>query len=153
MARKIIIGIIIFLVLIQFIRPARNNGSAQTANDITHVTQVPDSILQLLQTACYDCHSNHTKYPWYAEVNPIGLWLTNHVNEGKRELNFSEFATYTVKRKSKKFEEIAKTVKEMEMPLKSYLWVHDEARLSPLQQQAISNWAKAAKAQISAAQP
>ena len=150
MTRKILIGLIVVLILIQFIRPARNNGQAQTPSDISHVATVPDSMLHLLQAACYDCHSNHTTYPWYAEVNPVGLWLSNHVNEGKHELNFSEFATYEVKRKAHKMEEIAESVEKHDMPLNSYLWIHNEARLSDAQRKQIIDWAKAVKAQFPA---
>lgn len=148
MIRKILVGLLVALVVIQFIRPARNISSAQTPNDITHVTPVPDSTMQLLQTACYDCHSNHTKYPWYANVNPIGMWLNDHITEGKNELNFSEFATYTAKRKAHKVDEISKTVKEHDMPLKSYLWIHTEARLTDAQRQTIIRWADSAKAHL-----
>jgi hypothetical protein len=146
MVRKILIGLLVVLVLIQFIRPKRNLGNAQTTNDITYVTKVPDSIQHMLQAACYDCHSNRTNYPWYAEVNLVGLWLANHINEGKRELNFSEFATYNIKRQAKKFEEIAETVQEHEMPMDSYLWIHDEARLTDVQRTMLIDWAKAEKA-------
>lgn len=106
---------------------------------------VPDSIQHLLQTACYDCHSNHTNYPWYADVNPVGLWLNHHVNEGKRKLNFSEFALYDARRKAHKLEEIAESVEKHDMPLASYLWIHDEARLTAAQRKAIIDWANAAK--------
>lgn len=150
MARKILVGLLIVLILIQFIRPARNNGQAQTPNDITHVAAVPDSTLHLLQAACYDCHSNYTKYPWYAEVNPVGLWLNNHIKEGKRELNFSEFASYEPKRKAHKLDEIAETVKKHEMPINSYLWIHKEARLNEAQRKQIIDWAKGIKAQMPA---
>jgi len=150
MIRKILVGLLVALVILQFIRPARNNGAAQTATDITHVVTVPDSTMQLLQTACYDCHSNHTNYPWYAEVNPVGLWLNDHVNEGKCELNFSEFATYAAKRQARKLDEVSKTVKEHDMPLGSYLWIHTEARLTDAQRQAIVHWADNAKLSLPA---
>ena len=148
--RKILVGLLVALVVIQLIRPARNSGPAQTPNDITHVTAVPDSTMQLLQAACYDCHSNHTKYPWYANVNPVGMWLNDHINEGKRELNFSEFATYTPKRKANKLGKIAETVKDHHMPLNSYLWIHTEARLTDAQRQNIIRWADSAKAHLPA---
>jgi len=105
-------------------------------------------MLHLLQTACYDCHSNHTKYPWYAEVNPVGLWLNSHIKDGKEELNFSEFATYTAKRKAHKLGKISETVEKHDMPLNSYLWIHTEARLTDAQRHMIIQWADSAKAQI-----
>ncbi len=150
MIRKILVGLLVALVVIQLIRPARNNGAAQTSTDITHVTTVPDSTMQLLQAACYDCHSNHTKYPWYSNINPVGMWLNDHINAGKGELNFSEFATYTAKRKAHKLDAIAKTVKEHDMPLSSYLWIHTEARLTDAQRENIIRWADSAKAKIPA---
>lgn len=152
MIRKILVGLLVALVVIQFIRPTRNKGAAETPTDITHATVVPDSTLRLLQTACYDCHSNHTNYPWYAEVNPVGLWLNDHINEGKRELNFSEFATYPTKRKIHKLEEVSETVEKHHMPLGSYLWIHSEARLTDAQRQTIIHWADSAKTKI-ASQP
>jgi Haem-binding domain len=150
MIRKILVGLLVALVVIQFIRPARNTGAAQTPTDITHVVAVPDSTMKLLQVACYDCHSNHTRYPWYAEVNPVGMWLNDHVNEGKRELNFSEFATYAAKRQAHKLGEIAEDIKTHDMPLGSYLWIHTDARLTDAQRQIIIRWADSAKARIPA---
>lgn len=145
---KILIGILILLILIQFIRPARNNGDAFGRNDFTHEIQTPDSIMKILKVSCFDCHSNHTDYPWYTEINPVGWWLTRHINEGKRELNFSEFVTYNAKRKDKKLEETAKEVKEHEMPLDSYTWVHKDAKLTEQQVNAVVQWAENARAQL-----
>ena len=151
MVRNILIGLLVVLVLIQFIRPSRNTGNAATPNDIAHAVTTPDSTLHLLQTACYDCHSNNTKYPWYANVNPVGIWLQYHVDQGKKELNFSEFATYNAKRRARKLDEIAETVEKHEMPIDSYLWIHDEARLTDSQRKTIIDWAKSAKEHTPAA--
>jgi hypothetical protein len=148
MLRKILIGLLVLLIVIQFIRPAKNQGDAQSPQDITHVVSVPDSTLKLLQTACYDCHSNNTNYPWYAAINPVGLWLHNHVREGKDELNFTTFAQYDAKRRAKKMKEVAETVDKHEMPLPSYLWIHKEAILTAAQRQSIINWAKYAEQQL-----
>lgn len=73
MKKIVIIGLIIFFLGIQFVRPAANNGEADTHQDITHYVQVPDTVMHVLKSSCYDCHSNHTNYPWYSKVNPVGL--------------------------------------------------------------------------------
>lgn len=148
MVKKILIGLLVVLVLIQFIRPSRNIGNAQTPTDITHFVQVPDSTLKILQVACYDCHSNNTKYPWYANVSPVSLWLDNHIRNGKRKLNFSDFSTMPAKKMAHRMDDIAETVEKKEMPLKSYLWIHDEARLTDAQRKQIIDWAKAAQSGI-----
>lgn len=142
MAKRILIIIVILLVIAQFIQPPHNNGPADTPTDITHAVTVPTDVMALLKKSCYDCHSNHTTYPWYSKITPVNWWLNNHINEGKRELNFSEFATYNERRKLKKLEEIGEQVEKKEMPLSSYTLIHTDAKLSDAQRQLIINWVK-----------
>ncbi|NDC30124.1 MAG: cytochrome C [Bacteroidetes bacterium] len=142
--KKIIIVLGVILVLIQFYSPQLNNGTALGGNDFTHTMSVPNDVMQILKTSCFDCHSNHTDYPWYSKIQPIGIWLANHIDEGKRELNFSEFNTYKAKRKRHKLEELVKEVKEHEMPLSSYTIIHKNAVLTNEQAQLLINWADSA---------
>ena len=118
---------------------------------------VPDTVKNLLQAACYDCHSNNTNYPWYTNIQPVGWWLNNHVEDGKNHLNFNEFVNIppkgnrsTKERQLKKLEEIKETIEEGEMPLGSYTLIHKEARLNPEQKDEIVKWAEAAYKTISA---
>lgn len=104
--------------------------------------------MRILKFSCFDCHSNHTRYPWYAEINPIGWWLNYHVNEGKLELNFSEFIPYPVKKKNKKLEEIGEQVKDHQMPLSSYTLLHKNASLNEAQIKALVLWSENARKQI-----
>lgn len=134
--KKFLYLLLIIFIVIQFIRPERNLGKRETENTIF----VSNEVGQILQTSCFDCHSNYTVYPWYTNIQPIGWWLNHHVNEGKDELNFSEFETYSLKRKLHKLEEIKEMVDENEMPLPSYLWIHGDATLSPEQKEILSKW-------------
>lgn len=145
MKKKIGIGLVVVLVAIQFIRPTRNTGELEGPNDISKHYQVPAEIHAVLKKSCYDCHSNKTEYPWYANLQPVGWWLQSHVNEGKDELNFSEFGTYPEKKAKHKFEEIEELVNEGEMPLSSYTIIHGDAKLSAEQTTAIASWAGALK--------
>jgi Haem-binding domain len=131
----------VLLVLAQFIRPTRNQGEALTDSDIRKMAPVPDNVMQILKTACYDCHSNHTDYPWYANVQPVTWWLQNHVNHGVGELNFSIFDTYKLRRQYHKLEEISEMVSEKNMPLASYTWIHRDAVLSDAQRNTLVTWA------------
>ncbi len=133
---------LVLLIAIQFLHPAKNQGEALTDGDIRKVVDVPDSVLHILQNSCYDCHSNYTSYPWYYHIQPIGFWMDDHVNEGKRELNFSEYASYKLKRKLHKLEEISKQLEKKEMPIPSYLIIHKNAELSDAQAELLDNWAK-----------
>lgn len=150
MKKRILIAAGVLLVAIQFIRPARNTGSADGPQDITHAVAVPAPVLTMLKTACYDCHSNQTAYPWYADIQPVGLWLGHHVDEGKEELNFSEFATYAPKRMAHKLEEIAEEVEEGHMPLPAYTLIHTDAKLTEAQVSELTAWAKAQQQQVQA---
>ena len=114
---------------------------------------MPAAVQTTLRTSCYECHSNHTDYPWYAEVQPVGLWLNDHVKEGKGELNFSEFAAYNLRRQYRKFEEIGKQLREGEMPLSSYTLIHRYALLSAEQQSALTSWAGAMQDTLKAHYP
>jgi hypothetical protein len=140
--RKMLIVIVSLLVLIQFIRPEKNTGIADTEKDITHSVTVSPEVKNILEKSCYDCHSNHTEYPWYANIQPVASWLANHVNEGKDELNFSEFDTFKLKRKIKKMKKVADEVKKDGMPLNSYLIIHKDAVLSEDQKNKLIKWAE-----------
>jgi hypothetical protein len=148
MLKKILIGLVVLLVLAQFVRPARNLAAATSPNDIGVKYPVPPAVQTVLQRACYDCHSNHTHYPWYAEVQPVRWFLDSHIADGKRHLNFSEYSSYTAKRAAKKAEEIGDEVEHHEMPLKSYTWMHPEARLTSEEIKLLTDWAEKLHAQI-----
>jgi hypothetical protein len=137
-------------VIIQFFHPAKNVSSNANdfANDISKAYHVPDDVQLILQTSCYDCHSNNTKYPWYSKIQPVAWWLNDHIIEGKREINFSEFASYRIGRKYKKLEEIIEQVKEDEMPLSSYTIIHRNAILNKDQKLSVTNWATAIRDSI-----
>ena len=150
---KILITVAIILVAIQFIRPAKNQGSVYAATDVTHVINTSEEVKQILATSCNDCHSNHTTYPWYNNIQPVAGWLGHHIDEGKGELNLTEFANYPVKKQIHKLEETAEMVREGEMPLNSYLWVHGDAKLSPEQKELLAKWAEDGMRQLSAIAP
>ena len=139
--KKILWAFVALLVIIQFIRPAKNLGEVYTNDDISHSVNVPDDIKNILEKSCYDCHSNNTNYPWYTNIQPVGWWLNYHVNEGLDELNFSKFNTYKLRRKLKKLEEISKQIKEQEMPLSSYTLIHKNAILTEKEQNLMIQWA------------
>jgi len=101
--KKIGLGLVAVLIILQFIRPTKNEGMALAETDILHADSVPADVQKILKTSCYDCHSNHTNYPWYTNIQPIGLWMQWHVNDGKKELNFSEFKTDFVLRFKNKY--------------------------------------------------
>ena len=143
MFKKILVGLFIVLVIIQFYKPKKNISDDQTHN-IAMKYPVPSEVKGILQVACNDCHSNKTSYAWYVNIQPVAWFLDHHVQEGKRELNFSTFASLPVAVQNHKFDEIIEMVEEKEMPLESYtfLGLHKEANLTDPQRELLINWAK-----------
>ncbi len=124
-----IVGLIT-LVGIQFIPADTNQQDGIPETDIRYVYDVPEKVMNMLETSCYDCHSNNTNYPWYSKVQPVRLLMDKHIREGKAELNFSEFGNYSDRMKRNKMQSIGSQVEDGEMPLPSYLMMHDEAKIS-----------------------
>lgn len=140
--KPLLLGLLAILALAQFYRPERNLSNDQS-HHISAKYPVPAEVNAILEVACNDCHSNLTRYPWYANVQPVASWLAHHVDEGKRELNFSTFTQRKVAVQNHKLEEIIEMVKEGEMPLGSYTWTHRDALLSDAQKQLLVQWAEA----------
>ena len=109
--------------------------------DLRRMFNVPQNVEDILQSACYDCHSNNTKYPWYSRIQPFGWMLANHIRNGKAELNFSDFGSYPKRRQISKMDGIANSVKGGSMPLSSYTVMHKEARLSKHEKALLIDWA------------
>lgn len=142
MLKKIGWTLLIALIAIQFIRPAKNQTSEPQPNAIQTKYPVPETVASILKKACVDCHSNNTSYPWYSNIQPVYWWLNHHVQEGKRELNFDEYCNKRLRYQYHKMEEVIEQVKAGEMPLNSYTFTHADARLSTEEKQILSNWAQ-----------
>ena len=145
--------LLLVFIIIQFIRPAKNKSEGISNNDISKIYPVPENVQAILKTSCYDCHSNNTVYPWYASIQPVAWWLDDHIQEGKKELNFSEFASYRIGRQYRKLDEINKEVKEDAMPLDNYLWIHKYAKLDDQQKLALASWVVSVRDSIKANYP
>ena len=137
-----VIGILLLvaLVAIQFFHPTKNMAATPSTHHISKLYAVPSNVERVLVKACYDCHSNTTKYPWYSKLQPVDWWLDDHIIDGKRHLNFDEFTTYRIARQYKKLEECISEVKEDEMPLESYCYIHKDAVLSTNEKEALYTW-------------
>jgi len=141
------------LIVIQFFRPKKNKQEGEAVNHISKAYTIPAAATTILEKACYDCHSNNTRYPWYANIQPVAWWLDEHVRDGKKELNFSEFAAYNQRRQYKKMEEVIDEVKEGKMPLNSYTWTHKDAKLTAEEKTTLTGWAQSVMDTLKARYP
>jgi hypothetical protein len=151
--RMILIVLLAALILIQFIRPPKNISTGIGVNDITKRYTVPDDVQHILKTACYDCHSNNTRYPWYWQIQPVTWFMNGHIADAKKDLNFSTFASYNIGKQYKSFDDINKEVKKGDMPLTSYTLIHRDAILNDTQKLAIANWTNSSRKGIESHYP
>ena len=126
----------VLLVGIQLVPVDRGNPPVEG------VVPAPAPVLQVLERACYDCHSNQTHWPWYAYVAPVSWVVADDVHEGRRELNFTEWSRASARKRARVAEKVWEEVSEGKMPLPSYLRAHAEARLTEADLAALRAWAE-----------
>jgi Haem-binding domain len=143
--KKILMAMLIVFIVVQFIQPERNENRKELPADISKLVSIPDSVKVILKNACYDCHSNSTIHPWYANIQPMGWLMAYHVTQGKLVLNFSEFGNYSARRQINKLKGIANSIKDGTMPLSSYKWMHKNARLTQNEKTLIIHWVEQSK--------
>lgn len=154
MIKKILIGLVVILVVIQFIPYEKNEGKP-AEHPISGTYDVPDNVQTLMKNACNNCHSNKSEYPWYANIEPVGFWLNDHIQEGKGHINYDEFTNRPLAWQYHKWEETVEMVEEKEMPLESYtnFGLHPEANLTDADRQVLIDWAKDQMAYLKATYP
>jgi hypothetical protein len=143
-----IIVLVLVFVIAQFVRPDRSTPPIDNAQVLESNAIVPADVKVILQRSCADCHSNATTYPWYSNISPASWWLQSHINDGRHELNFSEWGTYSPKKRNKKMEEVCEQVRSREMPLPSYLWIHRDAQMSDDEIDVVCSWTEAVRAEL-----
>lgn len=143
--RKTLTFVLIVMLLIQFIQPIKNVSTGVAEHDISNAYKIPQAVHQTFTQKCYDCHSNHTQYPWYFNVQPIGWWLAAHIYDGKQQLNFSEFRKYERDKAEHKLDEIVEVVIARDMPLTGYVFFRPHAALTDEDEKAIQSWVQTVK--------
>ncbi len=155
MFKKILIALVVLFALAQLV-PQKvfptSNPPVNPANDVqARAHSLTPAVARILERSCYDCHSNRTTWPWYSKVAPVAWLVSNDVTEGRREVNFSDWAQYDTKRAGRKLQEICGQVERGDMPLWYYLPMHPGAKPSVADRQAICAWTRTERAALGAA--
>jgi hypothetical protein len=132
-----IAGVAVAFAALQLVPVERTNPPVGVEVD------APPAVMEILRRACYDCHSNETRWPWYSRVAPSSWFVASHVRKGRGDLNFSDWPMYDFEQQEMNLDDIEKQIEKGKMPLRSYLWLHPEARLSEGDRQVLLEWAGA----------
>jgi hypothetical protein len=136
---------------VQLVRPERVNPPTAAGHSLEEHARVPPEVAGVLKRSCMDCHSNRTDWPWYSNVAPASWFVVDHVNQGRRHLNFSRWGEYNRRRTDNLLNEICSTARSGFMPLDSYTLVHRGARLAPGDVRTLCDWAGVERRRLSTA--
>lgn len=146
--KKILVALAVVFISIQFIPSGIPENKPGDKKSIENSNLVTGPVLNLLRKSCFDCHSNQVQFPWYSKLAPSSWLLAGHINDGKSHLNFSEWEDNSNRKKISLLQEIKDEVESGNMPLKSYLMFHRDAKLNPEEISVILTWADDAAAKI-----
>ena len=132
----------LLFVAAQAYRPDRTNPPFDPSKVMRANTQMTPEVASILERSCKDCHSSETTWPWYSNVSPVSWFLKSHIDDGRRELNMSDWGTYAKRKRERKLHEMCEQVEAGEMPLKSYVPLHPSARLSDEDKRVLCDWTK-----------
>jgi hypothetical protein len=138
--RIFLVILFIAFIALQFVPNNMPKNAEAGKDDLISSGILPSGISSILRTSCYDCHSSQTSYPWYSKVAPASWLLAKDIREGREDINFSEWGSYSKRHQIKNLQKIKEEVTSGDMPLKKYLLIHRHAKLSPEQKTALVKW-------------
>lgn len=133
---RIVVVLAVVFLAIQLVPAGRTNPA------VTKSLEAPKEVLDILQRSCFDCHSNESRWPWYAYVAPVSWLVVHDVDEGRRELNFSHWGDMPQGKRDSKASSMIEEIEEGKMPLGPYLWMHGDAKLSPADVDVLRRWSE-----------
>lgn len=143
--RWLLLIVVGLFAIAQVVRPAKTNPTSEVSLAIESHMQVPPDVAAILDRSCADCHSNKTRWPWYAHVAPVSWFVIDHVNHGRSHLNFSEWGSYDKREQRELLGETCREVKSGSMPLSSYTPLHPGSKLTPEDIKTICDWTQKAQ--------
>lgn len=146
MKYKIGLVIVLIFAVMQLFVADKIPFEEPTNTDFIMIEQPNEEVAVLLKTICYDCHSSQINYPWYSDFAPVSWWLKDHIEDGRKHLNFSIWGEYESGKKEHKAEESWEEVEHEEMPLESYTFIHRDADLSDAQRLLLVDYFKSIQA-------
>jgi cytochrome c551/c552 len=146
--RWLVVILACLFVVAQFSRPARTNPEADQSMSLQAHMQLSPQVASIIDRSCGDCHSNKTRWPWYSKVAPVSWFVIDHVNEGRRHLNFSDWGRLNQREAEGMLDQICKEVKSGSMPLSSYTPLHPGSKLSTEDVKTLCDWTSAERERI-----
>ena len=136
------VAALVLALALQFVGPARTNPRVEDDLALQRHGPLPPHVAGLLRRACYDCHSHDTRWPWYSRIAPVSWLVVNDVDIGRQHLNFSIWGGYHRFERADLLDKSCELVSQGTMPLRSYVWMHPNARLGQREVEALCEWTR-----------
>src|SRR4030095_338676 len=150
--RWLLIVAAVALVIAQFFGPAKSNPAREGSESVDSRRQVTPQVAAIFDRSCNDCHSNKTRWPWYSNVAPVSWFVIDHVNEGRENINLSEWGKYTPRDVDSLLRQMCREVRAGVMPLSSYTPLNPGSKLSAENVKTLCEWTDAERARLAAPQ-
>lgn len=137
----VVLGLVIAFAAVQVAQPSRTNPPVKT--DFLKTASAPPDVAAMFRSACYDCHSDETRWPWYSYVAPMSWQIAQDVNHGRQHVNLSEWPADKPDLARKKIEDMSDEIDDGDMPLSKYTLIHKDARLTSQQRDRLTQWLNA----------
>ena len=125
---------------LQAIPVDRSNPAVDQSRTIFATEALPAKVETVLRRSCADCHSNQTRWPWYSYVAPTSWIVAHDVHAARRQMNFSEWAGYSERKREERLNGICEQVVNGDMPEGKYALIHRRARVTEDERAAICQW-------------
>jgi hypothetical protein len=142
---KLVWGILIATFVIMSLIPYGERTNPPVDEKLA--LKAPKDVDAIFKRACYDCHSNQTKWPWYSYVFPLSWSIKDHVKVGRARLNFDKWYSYSEEKRLKLRDGIFRKTGTI-MPLVEYVLFHSEAKLSKEDIKKVRDWASEGKGYV-----
>lgn len=134
--KRVSIGLAALFLAIQLVPAGRTNPP------VTKSIEAPPEVMTILRRSCFDCHSNETKWPWYAYVAPVSWLVVHDTDEGRHELNFSHWGDLSQTKRESNSVRVVEEIEDGEMPMEAYLWMHGDAAVSDAELEVLRIWSE-----------
>jgi len=146
----VLLGAVVAATLSFFIHPFGNVKAAKSAKPLFSGAQIDPSVLNIVHRSCANCHSEQTAWPWYSYVPPASWMVEKDVRDGRGQFNMSNWDGYSADKRMEIMSEISVMVRNKQMPLPRYLWLHSDAKLSEADVSLIDRWSHAERRRLRA---
>jgi len=142
---KIAVAAVVLFAGVQLVPVDRNNPPVDSSRTLFVREAMPAQVAGVLRRSCLDCHSNQTRWPWYSYIAPTSWIVAHDVHAARRQMNFSEWAGYSDKKREEKLDGICEQVVNGDMPEGKYALIHRRARITAEERVLICQWVESSR--------